>query len=104
MTKISELTKRIRSRQLSRRLRVDEIGTAIANGTAVIVLCPSLQDELFDDAVKLTRQEKKGSTSILQRHFRIGYARAVKLIDLMERAGVVGPADGLNPRKVLRKS
>lgn len=60
-------------------------------------------DPLFEDAVKLTVEAKKGSTSVLQKGLGIGYGRAVQLIDLMEREGIVGPEDGLNPRKVLRR-
>jgi S-DNA-T family DNA segregation ATPase FtsK/SpoIIIE len=60
-------------------------------------------DPLFEDAVRLTREAKKGSTSVLQRGLQIGYLQAVRLIDAMEREGVVGPEDGLNPRKVLRR-
>jgi DNA segregation ATPase FtsK/SpoIIIE, S-DNA-T family len=60
-------------------------------------------DPLFEDAVVLTRDARKGSTSVLQKGLGIGYGRAVQLIDLMEQEGIVGPADGLNPRKILRK-
>jgi S-DNA-T family DNA segregation ATPase FtsK/SpoIIIE len=59
-----------------------------------------MTDELYDDAVSLVRNAGQATTSLLQRGLRIGYARAVGLIDLMEAAGVVGPADGLKPREV----
>jgi DNA segregation ATPase FtsK/SpoIIIE, S-DNA-T family len=61
-------------------------------------------DPLFEDAVVLTRDARKGSTSVLQKGLGIGYGRAVQLIDLMEQEGIVGPADGLNPRKISRKN
>jgi DNA segregation ATPase FtsK/SpoIIIE, S-DNA-T family len=60
-------------------------------------------DPLFQDAVKLTIEAKKGSTSVLQKALRIPYGRAVHLIDLMEQEGIIGPEDGANPRKVLRR-
>ena len=60
-------------------------------------------DPLFEDAVRFTQQARKGSTVVLQRCLGIGYGRAVHLIDLMEREGIVGPANGLDPRKVLRR-
>jgi S-DNA-T family DNA segregation ATPase FtsK/SpoIIIE len=62
-----------------------------------------LRDPLFEDAVRLTIEARKGSTSVLQRGLKIGYARAVQLIDLMEQEGIVGPQNGFGPRKVLRR-
>ncbi len=59
-------------------------------------------DELFDDAVRLIFEFGKASTSLLQRRLRIGYGRAAHLIDLMERDGLVGPADGSKPREILK--
>jgi DNA segregation ATPase FtsK/SpoIIIE, S-DNA-T family len=59
-------------------------------------------DQLFDDAVRLVFEFGKASTSLLQRRLRIGYGRAAHLIDLMERDGLVGPADGSRPRELLK--
>jgi DNA segregation ATPase FtsK/SpoIIIE, S-DNA-T family len=59
-------------------------------------------DELFEDAVRLVLEFGKASTSLLQRRLRIGYGRAAHLIDLMERDGIVGPADGSKPREILK--
>jgi S-DNA-T family DNA segregation ATPase FtsK/SpoIIIE len=59
-------------------------------------------DELFDDAVRLVFEFGKASTSLLQRRLRIGYGRAAHLIDMMERDGLVGPADGSKPRELLK--
>lgn len=59
-------------------------------------------DDLYDEAVKLVRGRNKASISMLQRHFRIGYTRSARLIDLMEERGVVGPAEsGAKPRLVI---
>jgi DNA segregation ATPase FtsK/SpoIIIE, S-DNA-T family len=60
-------------------------------------------DPLFEDAVKLVLEFGKASTSLLQRRLRIGYGRAAHLIDLMERDGIVGAADGPKPREVLKR-
>lgn len=60
-------------------------------------------DPLFEDAVKLVLEFGKASTSLLQRRLRIGYGRAAHLIDLMERDGIVGAADGPKPREILKK-
>jgi S-DNA-T family DNA segregation ATPase FtsK/SpoIIIE len=59
-------------------------------------------DPLFDDAVRLVFEFGKASTSLLQRRLRIGYGRAAHLIDLMERDGLVGGADGSKPRELLK--
>ena len=58
-------------------------------------------DELYDRAVAFIAQQGKASTSMIQRQFKIGYNRAARIIECMEREGVVGPQDGSRPRKVL---
>jgi S-DNA-T family DNA segregation ATPase FtsK/SpoIIIE len=76
-----------------REERGKEDGTGAAEGD---------NDELFDDAVRLVFEFGKASTSLLQRRLRVGYGRAAHLIDLMERDGLVGPADGSRPRELLK--
>ena len=63
----------------------------------------SENDPLFEDAVRLVLEFGKASTSLLQRRLRIGYGRAAHLIDLMERDGIVGAADGPKPRELLKR-
>jgi S-DNA-T family DNA segregation ATPase FtsK/SpoIIIE len=58
-------------------------------------------DELYDKAVDLVIENGQGSTSWIQRKLNIGYNRAARIMEHMEREGVVGPADGAKPRKVL---
>ena len=58
-------------------------------------------DELYPQAKKTVLEAGKASTSYLQRKLGIGYARAAKLIDILEERGVVGPADGSKPRDVV---
>ena len=60
-------------------------------------------DELYQDAVRIVLEYGKASTSLLQRRLRIGYGRAAHLIDLMERDGLVGAADGPKPRELLKR-
>ncbi len=57
-------------------------------------------DELYDEAVKTVMEAQKASASLLQRRLKIGYARAARLLDIMEAKGVVGPGDGAKPREV----
>jgi DNA segregation ATPase FtsK/SpoIIIE, S-DNA-T family len=59
------------------------------------------EKELFDHAVALVAREGKASTSFIQRHLAIGYNRAAKLIEQMEKEGVVGPANHVGKREVL---
>ncbi|MCX7686822.1 MAG: DNA translocase FtsK [Fimbriimonadales bacterium] len=59
------------------------------------------EDELYPAAVRLVVSHGQASTSMLQRRFKIGYGRAARLLDLMERRGIVGPLDGAKPRQVL---
>ena len=63
---------------------------------------PDENDPMFDDAVRLVFEFGKASTSLLQRRLRVGYGRAAHLIDLMERDGLVGAADGSRPRELLK--
>ncbi|MBS3742383.1 MAG: DNA translocase FtsK 4TM domain-containing protein [Candidatus Cloacimonetes bacterium] len=60
-------------------------------------------DELFPEAVKIVVKKQYASVSMLQRRFRIGYARAGRLINQMEEAGIVGGSEGSKARKVLAK-
>lgn len=60
-----------------------------------------LSDELYDQALAVVGEMEKVSISMLQRKMRIGYNRAARMIERMERDGVVGPADGAKPRDVL---
>jgi S-DNA-T family DNA segregation ATPase FtsK/SpoIIIE len=58
-------------------------------------------DNLFEEAKDLVLQSGKGSASLLQRRLKVGYARAARLLDELEEAGIVGPAEGSKPRDVL---
>ncbi len=58
-------------------------------------------DPLYEEAKKLVIETRKASASFLQRRLRVGYARAARLIDLLEERGIVGPAEGAKPREVL---
>ena len=58
-------------------------------------------DSLFDEAARFIVENRKASTSLLQRRFRIGYGRAARLLDIMEDEGIVGPSEGSKPREVL---
>lgn len=61
------------------------------------------EDDLFNDALSFVVDQQKASTSLLQRHFRIGYNRAARLIDDLEKRGYIGPQDGSRPRQVYKE-
>jgi S-DNA-T family DNA segregation ATPase FtsK/SpoIIIE len=61
-------------------------------------------DDMFDEAAEAVFRAGKASASMLQRRLRVGYARAARLLDLLEERGIIGPADGARPRDVLISS
>jgi S-DNA-T family DNA segregation ATPase FtsK/SpoIIIE len=59
------------------------------------------RDDFFEDAVRTVCQYDRASASLLQRRLSIGYARAARILDQLEQAGIVGPGEGSKPRDVL---
>jgi S-DNA-T family DNA segregation ATPase FtsK/SpoIIIE len=59
------------------------------------------RDTMFVEAVRLVLQEGLCSITLIQRRLRLGYARAARIVDMMEQEGIIGPADGSRPREVL---
>ena len=58
-------------------------------------------DDLYNEAVETVKMAGKASASLLQRRLKVGYARAARLLDMMEERGVIGPGDGAKPREIL---
>ena len=58
-------------------------------------------DELYEEAKEIVVQAGKASTSYIQRKLRVGYARAARIMDILEERGVIGPSDGAKPREVI---
>ncbi|MBI1307913.1 MAG: DNA translocase FtsK [Bacteroidetes bacterium] len=75
---------------------VQEEGSAVTED-----LDPNERDALFEEAARIVVQHQQGSTSLLQRRLKIGYNRAGRLIDQLERANIVGPFEGSKARQVL---
>jgi DNA segregation ATPase FtsK/SpoIIIE, S-DNA-T family len=61
------------------------------------------EDPMYQDAVRVVLEMGKASTSTLQRRLRLGYGRAARILDLMQREGIIGPPDGSRPREVLKR-
>ena len=64
---------------------------------------PGEDDAVYGDCVRIVLEMGKASTSTLQRRVRIGYGRAARILDAMEREGIIGPPDGPRPREVLKR-
>jgi DNA segregation ATPase FtsK/SpoIIIE, S-DNA-T family len=64
---------------------------------------PGGQDPMYEDAVRIVLEMGKASTSTLQRRLRLGYGRAARILDTMQRDGIIGPPDGSKPREVLKR-
>lgn len=63
-----------------------------------------MRDSMFEEAARLIVKHQHGSTSLIQRRLKLGYNRAGRIMDQLEKAGIVGPANGSKPREVLVKS
>lgn len=61
------------------------------------------EDPMYQDAVRVVLEQGKASTSTLQRRLRLGYGRAARILDMMQREGIIGPPDGSRPRDVLKR-
>ena len=61
------------------------------------------QDPMYQEAVRVVLDMGKASTSTLQRRLRLGYGRAARILDMMQREGIIGPSDGSRPREVLKR-
>lgn len=103
------------SEQETERLvtRVKEQGTAEYDETILQVVEEEPEiveggeeeyDEKYDEAVAIVTETGQASISMVQRRLRVGYNRAARMIEIMEREGIVGPADGSRPREVLVRS
>ncbi|MDR1410558.1 MAG: DNA translocase FtsK [Oscillospiraceae bacterium] len=75
----------------SKRGALDDLGSSAG----------SEHDEMFEEAVRVVVEAEMASTTLLQRRLKLGYARASRVIDELEQAGIVGPFEGSKPRKVL---
>lgn len=78
-----------------------ELQKAMEAPEAVMDSFYSKEDPLFEEAKRMVITSKKASASLLQRRLGVGYARAARLIDILEERGIVGPADGAKPRDIL---
>jgi S-DNA-T family DNA segregation ATPase FtsK/SpoIIIE len=79
----------------------DEIVEKATNDPIMNFEAGDEEDELFEEAKEIVIRAEKASASLLQRRLKIGYARAARLLDIMEEHGIIGPSQGAKPREVL---
>lgn len=79
-------------------VKVRKLLQAYNNNIKIAPLDTRSDDELYEEAKRIIIENKTASTTILQRKLRIGYAKAVSIMDRLEENGVVGPANGAEPR------
>lgn len=81
--------------------RIDELESRVKKLESILIVPDD--NVLLEQAVGILKGYDMASASLLQRRLRIGYARAARLLDLLEQKGIVGSAEGAKPRKVLVK-
>ena len=94
-------------REAGKRLNAEEVAPPvdiIAEVSELEIAALDERDELFLAAARVVVDHDQGSTSLLQRRLRVGYSRAARILDQLERANIVGPPDGTKPRDVLISS
>jgi S-DNA-T family DNA segregation ATPase FtsK/SpoIIIE len=79
-------------------------GSDVSLGSDTESLDDAGDDDMYEEARRTVIEAGKASTSFLQRKLRIGYARAARMVDMLEERGVIGPGDGARPREVLEKA
>lgn len=77
---------------------------SVKKGTGSMQTGPNNNDALFEEAIRVVCQHDRASSSLLQRRLSIGYARAARILDQLEEAGIVGHGEGSKPRDVLMKN
>ncbi|GIW64827.1 MAG: DNA translocase FtsK [Patescibacteria group bacterium] len=82
---------------------VTEQPVSVKTSSGTIAVNGGDRDPLFNQALEIIMQQDKASASLLQRRLSIGYARAARILDQMEAAGYVGPAEGSKPRDVIKR-
>ncbi|MBI4128495.1 MAG: DNA translocase FtsK 4TM domain-containing protein [Parcubacteria group bacterium] len=75
-------------------------GASLSSGDGSMGSSGDYEDDLYSDALAVVRESKKASASLLQRRLRVGYARAARLLDILEEKGMIGPGEGAKPRIV----
>ena len=95
----AEISRLVEAWKAVEQTRYDE--SFLAPGGERVSVEDEEYDEKYDEAIALVTKIGQASISMLQRRLRVGYNRAARMIEMMEKDGIVGPADGIKPREVL---
>ena len=87
--------------KVSRRKRIQALDAEVFGDADEIF--DGAEDPMYQDAVRVILEMGKASTSTLSYRLRLGYGRAARILDMMQREGIIGPPDGSKPREVLKK-
>ena len=85
------------------RRAVVPVGLAFPADVVELRIDEGDRDPLFNQALEIISSDDKASSSLLMRRLKVGYARSARILDELEAAGYVGPAEGSKPREVLRR-
>jgi len=98
---VKKIVKHLKDQELA--IYDPNIGDVPASGQTGEIPESEGEDELYEEAKAIVMKEEKASTSLLQRHLRLGYGRAARIMDQLEKEGIVGPQEGSKARKVLMR-
>lgn len=102
MSDTEDLKKEITSIKI-RLTRIEEMLSSFPNPNEYLQERGGLDDPLYEEAEKVVMEYDQASASLLQRRLSIGYSRAARILDTLEEQGIVGKAEGAEPRKVFKK-
>lgn len=101
---VTDFLRKAREPQYNEEVLTQDVRLGKSGGGGGFGDVDDVDDSLFLDAAQLVIESRKASASLLQRRLRVGYARAARLLDMLEERGIVSPPDGSRPRDVLATS
>jgi len=101
VNRLIEFLKTQRSGEYNDEITKQPVNSPNSPSKNIMVSDGEERDAMFDDAIKLIQETGKASASLMQRKLKLGYARAARVLDELEKAGIVGPVNGAKPREIL---
>lgn len=101
VNRLIEFLKTQRSGEYNDEITRQPVNSPYSLSKNIMVSDGEERDAVFGDAVKLIQETGKASASFMQRHLKLGYARAARVLDELQEAGIVGPVNGAKPREIL---